>query len=476
MLTGSSRKGEFIPDLLTVRSYALHQRELTEVLNHTARIASTGQVIGHAFALETLVAAASWVHEYTHFLQYVTRVQGVEYFAVRQLQASATATCTRSLARGAPSPSHRLNLPLCRFATRDAVVEDSAADAIHLWRRIWCKAQLHLAESGWEADQVHAGVLGRFLAEFRGQSLWPQVALGDVNSKTTTKDLTTGVLLEAEAWTNAFHFVRVFFPDDVVPVFNELVGWIDFENAGFGMALVHDRVDCLVPLVTDLCMQQPCFLTRGEPSAPRKCPAWLFDSAINECRQRFAGMGYTEVLRRREEIINHLCSALGCVDPSEAIESALATIEDHRATLWDGPMKRVLKRGLEVRREHPEWFTAPLIWLPELTRQVPGLRVLWNPPTTLPDGSHFISLWGDRFLSPEESGGLEVQRLQLWAAREIAMRSGGIICPMCMIGLGQSECNGDCFFARECRDSFGIDPVTGHPSTQPRDGGTQNEQ
>lgn len=278
------------------------------------------------------------------------------------------------MAQSAPSPSHRLNLPLFHFLADDAILEGSASGTIRQWRRIWCPAQLHLAESGWEADQFNGSRLGRFLAERHKQPLWPQVALGDENTKTSTKDLTTGVLLEAEAWTNAYHFMRVFFPDDVVPVFNELVGWIDFESAGFGMALVHDHVDCLVPLVTDLCMQQPCFLTKGE-----------------------------------------------------------------------------------------------------LTHQVPGLRVLWNPPTTLPDGSLFISLWGDRFLSPEESGGLEVQRLQLWAAREIAMRSGGIICPMCMIGLGQSACSGDCFFARECRDSFGIDPVTGRPSTQPRDGGTQNE-
>jgi len=459
-------KGQFIPDLLLLQSIAYHPDELKDVWKAVEDSLSTGALPRQDWESDTLVAVGSWLHEFTHYLQFTTRIQGVEYYSLSSSLANRSLACVRELVRWSEETGEPFGLPLHNFAFN---CQRSGKDCavIRDWFDYWFTLNTLLVMGGWSVRPSQDQRLIDFWKQKRdAPQLFPSITYSksaDGNEVSETRDITSETVMEVEAIIVTTRILECFFPERHGEILRELHGWCD-DNANVALRIMGKGLDLLVPLIADYSMQGSGLLD-GErkqidrndfETHPFSCP-WRFVAALDAC-ERYAGISYEDFAKHSEEIGRHVADKLGTPNADEEIRVVVNRLQEQTMPGLSDAMQKFLRAGLQLRLDHKSWFMEPFSFFPDIYRSIWLPRVLFTHGG-IPDGAGYVVfMFGPRTLEPEEVGRLVNECYYRWAGRELAMREGPMVCPCCTIEARRGCCDGQCHFAKLVQENIGVDP------------------
>jgi hypothetical protein len=466
MYMSSEAKGQFIPDLLLLESYAPDLRELEQLLRFTQKSLDAGRPLRHGFDSESLIAAASFVHEVVHCLQFTSRVQGVDYYSASTQLSLASMHCLKQLVRLSREQGTPLGLPLDGFASWCAK-EGLKCEPIETWFETFLVLQTIMSMGLLTAQPTVDGQRLQALRRAEDKKLFPVLEFKDADGHITKKALTPWMVLETEAFLTELQFVELLFPEQALQILGELHGEVS-EDTLLAVNLRKNGLDKLAPILADFAMQVGYHALSAGGDFEEHAMTWRFHSALQVC-DRYAGITYDEVSSKREEILEYLSAKVGGPDIHDEIDGKIRALRNGEVDYIRGPLGKILTNNLETRRQHPKWFAVPVFWLDGIVGNTCIPRVLANH-WGLGENRPILEVgMGSSPLTNEERLGLFLDCNQRSAGKQIAVQEGSFICPECAIlfrlcprtpDADHGNCTGICSFSRMLREEVGLDTTT----------------
>jgi hypothetical protein len=435
-------KGYYYPELLAVHTYSENPKETfgylqtyTDTLREAFLALESGKpakgvrLDGQPDDLDRAIAFGSLVHEYIHHLQYTSRRLGLLFYECRHAQSLWTHRCLKELREENTPPL----IPLMRYATST----DAPNSILQRWREKWVEYEGLIAIIGMGTWLQVQGSFSQDIARD-----W-FAAMGANAAFINGDQLSWADMLETEAEIITGEILHGTFPNVHAEARNAL-------GESKQTLIFRERgLHRLIPLLCDYCMQSR-LVVENRPVNPRV----LFDTAIETVEKRYAGIEYAEIVKHGAAILATVQEATGLPPLSEL----LATAEDEfskLASMASTPLGVLLQRGIQFRRTHPTWFTTLHAFLVLIMQDFPVPTWYYFNSNHYTDRPNQGSFFGDL-----DAATLPVlfQRLCLWAAREIALRPGSIICPECRLNEARECCTGTCGFVQTCICQFSFDP------------------
>ena len=455
----SKAKGQFIPDLLLLQTSAFHPAELERAFRFMRRSLDAGRALEHDFDMDSITVTASFIHELVHYLQFTSRVQGVDYYSCSTELAHASINCLKRLVTLSREEGSPVGIPLDGFA-RWCFRDGLNCEPVEQWSEKFFVLQtilsMGLLTANPSVDRQRLQVLRRV----GNKKLFPTLAFRNAEdgSQTTEKPLTPWMVLETEAFLTTAQFLELYFPGEGLQVLGDLHGEVS-DDTLLGVNLRNNGLEKLVPLLADFAMQVSwrSLITGGD--FEDYAMTWRFYRALDVC-DHFAGITYDETFSRREEILKHLSAKVGGPDIHAEMDKKISELRDGAVEYVERPLQRILLRNMETRRQHRKWFAVPAFWLDAIAAEVCLQRVLFNHYGLDEDHPVLETGMGHSVLSNEERLALYVNCNRRWGGRQIATQEGDLICPECRIMFRRGRCDGKCSFSGMLKREANFDTTT----------------
>lgn len=459
--------GDFDPYSLIVRTYAPSYSALQAALPPPPELAySQGTLQGDHFAVpedwSQLLYVANFIHEATHYWQYVTRPLSIHIFSMLTLQAHCTLRVIRQIIAATGKPPR---IPLLH-----AVSQHAQGSALREWLAAW--GTLETARCGlWGFDTSPAGASFRELfEEFRNRnagalSHLPSVLFPKLHKGDDSPELTVRLMLENEAFGNEFCFVWTLYGSDVAGAVAQTLygGAVRLEYGGLFFS--PDGPHHLISIATDLAM---CATLTDRTDWASGHPCWRFLRICRALRSSTRWKSQAEAIRSYTELLHFVEKAASLQSVDAAFDSLAQDILDRPNKLLP-EMRRLFNATIRVRREHPAWFAFPAVWFWNILKALPMPAVAFREERGIMNG----------FGPLRDTIDIANLLQELWyltAARDIAF-SSRIRCPVCtIVGFGdspgdqpQEACSGSCTWARWFKTTWGSDSRDFAPLPGPND-------
>jgi hypothetical protein len=309
-------KGAFLPELLQLHVFARDATEIQRFLQQVgdevfAPVISAAQAglprptinfRANAYSLSEVVAIASLLHEYVHYLQYTTRGLGLLFYEGRYQRYLWTRSCLQELA----DLKVTLRFPLIAW------FEDAGSSApapLAEWRKGWGGYQAAIATNGLGPPVGWEEAFNEFVRREFAENWFPMTALKEPNGTVLPVELSVSRLLETEADAIVIAFLADHFPDMCAAARDELHGPPDPTRRSFALPLIHSGLTYVVPIIADYAMQLPL-----HTSGKLRSASAAFADMLGVVKDRYAGMSI-------EHIPEPLSTVTSCIPDGESLET-----------------------------------------------------------------------------------------------------------------------------------------------------------
>ena len=455
--------GQWVPELVLIQTAVSIPADLEIGLQTIRALFDSGAGDAAQLSTQCLIGLTGFIHEALHFVQFTSRLQGIEYYSATNDLARASIHCFKQLVNCARSEGLTIGLPLAGFANLSHQ-EGPIAEIMAAWSSKYGIIETELAV-GLRADSLWAKPdLLQALNLAGGRHFFPELSLAPDGAGSSADGqwlLTPQRVLETEAAFGTLQLLATCFPDRQAEVVNGLHD-DSSDDTRLCVHLMERGLAALIPLLADFSMQ--CTwrnVARGWDM--QQCSVvWRFWNGLSAC-ETYAGITLDEVYSRRNEILTHVEKELAV----PAIQDDLAywhkMITKGAAGGFDlePSLRRLLVHNLRCRIEHPSWSTAPALWIDQILGTLCVPLVLFSHQG-LSRNSDVLEIGiGEPLLSNDERLELFLRGSWRWAGRELAVRRRKLRCPWCdVLFKWPSGCNGRCPFSNFLSEEFGFDPST----------------
>ncbi len=453
----STGEGLFIPDLLLIRTAAFHPEEIWKVFRYIRKSLDANKLLEHDFEIDELTRVGGFVHEFVHYLQFTSTVQGVDYYNTSGELAVASFKCLKDLVRLSRNEGLPFGLPLDGFAGWSSENEHKC-EPIELWYQKFFILQNIFSMGLLTSSPYTDGELLQRLKRIEDKKIFPTYTHANDNGQKTEKTFTPWAVLEAEAFVKTTQFLHSFFPDEGLQVIENLHGDVS-DEINLAFSLERLGLKNLITLMVDFAMQvSPMSMVENSGDFEEYSMTWRFFNAINAC-EVFAGISENDAFERRQEIVKLLRDKVGGPDITGEIEKKLHQLRNGEIKFIEKPLQKILIHNLDVRHNHHGWFVGHPALLESIVYSICLQRVLWNHYGLDENRPVLETQLGPEILNKDERLELFIHSNFRWAGKQIATRTD-IICPECQIMFGYNQCDGKCNFSSILRKEVQFDTTT----------------
>jgi hypothetical protein len=429
------------------------------------------KIIGHEgdFDRRSILALGAWVHEFCHFIQQMTRIQGIESLQFAQLQAAYTNEYLSKVRDSFHNSSFwPPSIPMVDYvANQDKCTSSILKEWLMAWTSLEVPRMLSLGRPLYSREaylvEEWLDVHYRRLQELHMSDLsfpetpFPQLKERDKAGNTQTISLTTSAILENEANYITYEFLNSFFPEEVWEIMDELIGNVDHQNFGLVLAMMKDGTNLLLPLLSDLAMQIPFYTGWLDIKDYRtRNASWRFYDAYECVKQKYSGMTGPETEKHVREIVRYIETNCGWPNHSRMMEDFIESLQKGKRPGLTGPIEKLALYHINNRLNSPEHYAFLPVWLDHIGAES------YCPFVAFYDESGEVAHthgFGSSLLSDEEIVRLTFQTYFLWSAREIATAQNLVRCPICHLVQNRPGCS-RCMFHSWFKSTWGFDPYS----------------
>lgn len=452
-------KGQFIPDLLLLVSGFLSPGEMKQAFTFLDELFASGGQPKQKLSKDVITAFTVWVHEFTHFVQFTTRISAADYYSFSTSLANYTIDASLKL-KNVLSAEAGAFLPIHKHIFRNYSNLDEVDSISKDWLEYYFGANQVLAVGGWSPRQNQDRLLLQTLSD-NNHEMFPRLKYSNDSGENIEKQLCTETVLETEAFIVSTNVLRIYFPDSYQEILAELHPTVD-EHIEFALNLISSGYEILVPVMADFAMQAASFLPSYQAdtkdSFQRVSIPWRFLKAMEVCRP-YCGINYQDFSKHRDEILEKLSSIYSSEQEKGTITEVLALLEKHQVSGISPSLSALLRQNIGVRLEKPSWFVSPETFLPELHAKLRLPRVKFAH-RGIEEGLPYLSSmgFGENSMTPAEQGELLFDSMRRWLGRQLAKSEGEYVCPDCLLDYRQQECSGSCFYSKYVYEILGFNP------------------
>lgn len=458
--------GQYTPDLHTVFCPE-HPYTLTEAWKDIINSFYQGKLPQNSHSTETLTNLAAWIHEYTHFIQYSTRLLGLEYLTYSNVIALTTNKAVKSYQR--TRRSNHPFLPLHKHLFEEFRTLDEWPNILKDWMGLWLKGSIHLSILGLSPMPTqHRDIHGFIEQHFPHVTRPRYVRKAEHDSNNTQEivsDITTESVLEVEAFISSVMFMRLAFPDRTQEVISSLHPHIDADT-NLALNILENGQGALVPVLSDFALQviadpEPSSISQRLENYQEYQPAFRFMHGLSAL-ERYTGIEVHEIEKHSEDIIRLLAREVGPSGTRDDIHKAAISLTSNNDSSFSADEALFLQKNLLVRAGNPSWFFAPTIFWTDIFQnlRIPFVKC---SHTRIPDGISYLSAssFGRGDTPPHEHFGLLISTYMRWCGRELHKSYGRMVCPVCFFDHHDQpgSCSMQCQFSTVARSLLGFHPI-----------------
>lgn len=456
----NSVKGQFIPDLLLLVSAFTSPGEMKDAFSYLHELFASGGKTKSKLNRDTIFAFIVWVHEFIHFIQFTTRVSGVDYYSFSTSLANYSIDSAIKLKQFLSR--NILNfLPIHKHITCNYKSISEIDEISKYWLEYYLRVNRALLVGGWSPRPEQDKILWELLSS-KGIDFHPTLKYQNENDEITEKKLNTETILEAEAFIVSTNILRVYFPEHNDEIISELHPNFD-ENIEFALNLISNGYEMLVPIMADFSMQAASFLPNfevcSESSYQRVSVAWRFLKAMEICEQ-YRGINYHDFMTHNKEICEKFNKAFGNEDINNHVNDVVKLLNSFNVSGISRSLSLLLSHNIKVRLNSPNWFYAPETYLPEIHAKLHLPRVKFSHRGVNENSAYLYSMgFGEKSMSDSDQGELLFDCIRRWLGRQLSKTDGMYICPDCLLDYRQEECNNSCFYSKSVNEILKFNPV-----------------
>lgn len=412
---------------------------------------------------QQLVNVAAWVHEYTHFIQFATRLQSIEYLSYADSLSTFTLKTVKEFYTAFRSIEPFLPLHQYLFDNFDSM--DQWPPILHEWMDYWIAASVPLSIGGWAPRPVQHETILELLREKYPEDIHPKFLIAAEGAEHQEVEITTERVLEAEAFLSSMLFLRGFFPERAQEVLQCLYPSFD-NNIIFGLLLLEQGMEELVPFISDYSFQTHSHIdTKKKESSTSSYqqyhPAWRFINSI-QLLSGYAGIKFNEVEKYSAEVAKKLESEIGPANTEHEIIAMSEQLATGKHPVFRGPEAKLIAHNLGVRAKQPNWFRETVLYWGPISGSL-CLPFVKPRHSGVSEGDAYVAWFGmgATALKPDEKAFLIGGIYHRWAGLELAKSKGKLVCPVCRYDYHYLEgnCSMNCHFSAIAKNAIGFHPL-----------------